>query len=207
MGQKVNPKSFRVAIRKDWDSLWCFRDGYRSILHQDIQIREFIQSKFRHAMISRVLIKRQDRKISVVIYAARAGVIIGKNGEDIDIIRKKVFEMTQCDNIEVNVSEIRRPEICAQLVAFSICQQLEKRVSFRRAIKRSVSSAMRSGAKGIRINCSGRLGGAEIARGEWYREGSVPLHTLRSNIEYGFFEANTSRGVIGVKTWVYLGVY
>jgi small subunit ribosomal protein S3 len=179
-------------------------DDYASQLHQDLRIRTYIKKQLKHASVSKVVIERPAKKPRVTIYTARPGVIIGKKGGDIEKIRAKLVEMTGAD-VQINLVEIRKPELDSVLVAESVAQQLEKRVSFRRALKRAVQSAMRLGAEGIRINCSGRLGGAEIARMEWYREGRVPLHTLRADIDYGVAEAHTTYGVIGVKVWIYRG--
>jgi small subunit ribosomal protein S3 len=205
MGQKVNPVGLRLGINRTWDSRW-FADGadYGRLLHEDIKVRRTLKKRLYQAGISRIVIERPHKKCRITIYAARPGVIIGKKGADIDKLRKDVATMTGVD-VHLNIVEIRKPETDAQLVAENIAQQLERRVAFRRAMKRSMQSAMRLGAKGVRINVSGRLGGAEIARMEWYREGRVPLHTLRADVDYGFTEAKTTYGVIGVKVWVFKG--
>jgi small subunit ribosomal protein S3 len=205
MGQKINPVGLRLQINRTWDSRWFANTKeYGDLLHEDLKIRAFIKEEAKQAGVSRVVIERPHRKCRVTIYTARPGVIIGKKGADIENLRKKVAALTKSE-LHLNIVEIRRPEIDAQLVAENVCQQLERRVSFRRAMKRAVQNAMRMGAQGIRINCAGRLGGAEIARTEWYREGRVPLHTLRADIDYGFAEAKTTYGVIGIKVWVFKG--
>ena len=205
MGQKVNPVGLRLGINRTWDSRW-FADGpeYGRLLHEDIKVRRDLKKRLGQAGISRIIIERPHKKCRVTIYSARPGVIIGKKGADIEKLRKDLSAMTQGE-VHLNIVEVRKPETDAQLVAENIAQQLERRIAFRRAMKRSIQSTMRLGAKGIRINCSGRLGGAEIARMEWYREGRVPLHTLRADIDYGFAEAHTTYGVIGVKTWIFKG--
>ena len=205
MGQKINPVGLRLQINRTWDSRWYANTKeYGDLLHEDIRIRAFIKDVCKQAGVSRVVIERPHKKCRVTIYTARPGVIIGKKGADIETLRKKVAELTDSE-LHLNIVEIRRPEIDAQLVAENICQQLERRVSFRRAMKRAVQNAMRMGAQGIRINCGGRLGGAEIARVEWYREGRVPLHTLRADIDYATSEAMTAYGIIGVKCWIFKG--
>jgi small subunit ribosomal protein S3 len=205
MGQKVNPIGFRLGVNRTWDSRW-FADGadYARLLHQDIKLRTWLKSRLKQAGVSRIIIERPHKKCRVTIYAARPGVIIGKKGADIEKLRKDLAAMTEGE-VFLNIVEVRKPETDAQLIAESIAQQLERRIAFRRAMKRSMQSAMRLGAKGVRINVSGRLGGAEIARMEWYREGRVPLHTLRADIDYGFTEATTTYGIIGVKVWVFKG--
>jgi small subunit ribosomal protein S3 len=205
MGQKVNPIGFRLGVNRTWDSRW-FADGvdYARLLHQDIKLRAALKKRLNQAGVSRIIIERPHKKCRVTIYAARPGVIIGKKGADIDKLRKDLSAMTEGE-VFLNIVEIRKPETDAQLIAESITQQLERRIAFRRAMKRAMQSAMRLGAKGVRINVSGRLGGAEIARMEWYREGRVPLHTLRADIDYGFSEAETTYGIIGVKVWVFKG--
>ena len=205
MGQKVNPIGFRLGVNRTWDSRWfAKKEEYGQLLHQDIEIRRQLRKRLAQAGVSRIIIERPHRKCRITIYAARPGVIIGKKGADIEKLRKDLSAMTEGD-VHLNIVEIRKPETDAQLVAENIAQQLERRVAFRRAMKRSMQSAMRLGAKGVRINVSGRLGGAEIARMEWYREGRVPLHTLRADIDYGFTEAKTTYGIIGVKVWVFKG--
>ena len=205
MGQKVNPTGLRLGINRTWDSRWFARRGeYGVLLHEDLKIREVLLSELKQAAVSKVVIERPHKKARVTIHSARPGIVIGKKGADIDKIRKRVAELTKSD-VVVNIVEIRKPEIDATLVADSIAQQLERRVAFRRAMKRAVQSAMRMGAEGIRINCSGRLGGAEIARMEWYREGRVPLHTLRADVDYGVATAHTAMGTCGVKVWIFKG--
>ncbi|MFG1480713.1 30S ribosomal protein S3 [Xanthobacter sp. V4C-4] len=205
MGQKVNPVGLRLGINRTWDSRWFASKGeYGRLLHEDIKIRETLLKQLKQAAVSKVVIERPHKKCRVTIYSARPGVVIGKKGADIDKLRKKVSEMTNSE-VFINIVEIRKPETDARLVAESIAQQLERRVAFRRAMKRAVQSAMRLGAEGIRINCSGRLGGAEIARLEWYREGRVPLHTLRADVDYGTATAFTTYGTCGVKVWIFKG--
>ena len=205
MGQKINPVGLRLGINRTWDSRW-FADGpeYGRLLHEDIKVRRALKKRLYQAGVSRIIIERPHKKCRITIYAARPGVVIGKKGADIDKLRKDIGRLTEGE-VFLNIVEVRKPETDAQLVAENIAQQLERRVAFRRAMKRAVQSAMRLGAEGIRINCGGRLGGAEIARMEWYREGRVPLHTLRADIDYGFIEAKTTYGVIGVKVWVFKG--
>jgi small subunit ribosomal protein S3 len=205
MGQKVNPIGLRLGVNRTWDSRW-FADGddYARLLHQDIVIRKMLKKRLGQAGVSRIIIERPHKKCRITIYAARPGVIIGKKGGDIEKLRKDLSVMTESE-VFLNIVEVRKPETDAQLIAESIAQQLERRIAFRRAMKRAMQSAMRLGAKGVRINVSGRLGGAEIARMEWYREGRVPLHTLRADIDYGFTEARTTYGIIGVKVWVFKG--
>ncbi len=204
MGQKVNPISLRLGINRTWDSRW-FADGeYAKLLHEDLKIREFLHKKLAQAGISKVIVERPAKKARVTIHTARPGVVIGKKGADIEKLRSEISRMTGSE-VHLNIVEVRKPEIDGQLVAENIAQQLERRVSIRRAMKRSVQSAMRMGAGGIRINCAGRLGGAEIARTQWYREGRVPLHTLRANIDYGEATAFTTYGATGVKVWIYKG--
>ena len=204
MGQKVNPISLRLGINRTWDSRW-FADGdSATLLHEDLRIRKFLQKKLVQAGISKVIIERPAKKARVTIHTARPGVVIGKKGADIEVLRREISNLTGSE-VHLNIVEVRKPEIDGQLVAENIAQQLERRVSIRRAMKRSVQSAMRMGAGGIRINCAGRLGGAEIARTQWYREGRVPLHTLRANIDYGEATAFTTYGATGVKVWIYKG--
>ncbi|MFP6725822.1 MAG: 30S ribosomal protein S3 [Alphaproteobacteria bacterium] len=205
MGQKVNPIGLRVGINRTWDSRWyAGKREYGHLLHEDIRIRRFLQKRLVQAGISRVVIERPAKKARVTIYTARPGLVIGKKGADIEKLRQSLSMMTGND-VHLNIVEIRKPEIDAKLVAENICNQLERRIAFRRAMKRAVQSAMRLGALGIRINCGGRLGGAEIARTEWYREGRVPLHTLRADIDYGEATAFTTYGTCGVKVWVFKG--
>jgi small subunit ribosomal protein S3 len=204
MGQKVNPIGLRVGINRTWDSRWFDDRKYAEKLVQDLELRKYVQDRLKAAGISKVLIERAAKNTKVTVYTARPGVIIGKKGADIEKLRKDLSVRAGSD-VALNIVEIRKPEIDAQLVAEGVCQQLERRVSFRRAMKRAVQSAMRLGAQGIRINVSGRLGGADIARTEWYREGRVPLHTLRADLDYGLSEALTTYGIIGVKVWIYKG--
>ncbi|MEM7302304.1 MAG: 30S ribosomal protein S3 [Pseudomonadota bacterium] len=205
MGQKVNPVGLRLGINRTWDSRWFATKGeYGDLLNQDLKIREYLNKELKAASISKIVIERPHKKCRVTIHSARPGIIIGKKGADIEKLRKKVASMTDSE-VHINIVEIRKPEIDATIVAQSIAQQLERRVAFRRAMKRAVQSAMRLGAGGIRINCGGRLGGAEIARMEWYREGRVPLHTLRADIDYGTAEADTAYGICGVKVWIFKG--
>lgn len=204
MGHKVNPIGMRVGINRTWDSRWFDDKDYANKLIQDLELRKYVQERLKAAGISKVIIERAAKNTRVTVYTARPGVIIGKKGADIDKLRKDLSERAGSD-VSLNVVEIRKPEIDAQLVAEGVAQQLERRVSFRRAMKRGVQSALRLGAQGIRVNVSGRLGGADIARTEWYREGRVPLHTLRADLDYGFCEALTTFGIIGVKVWIYKG--
>ena len=205
MGHKVNPIGLRLGINRTWDSRWYANTGeYGKLLHEDIKIREYLESELKQAAVSKVVIERPHKKCRVTIHAARPGLIIGKKGADIEKLRRKLSQMTNSE-VHLNIVEVRKPETDATLVAQSIAQQLERRVAFRRAMKRAVQSAMRLGAEGIRINCAGRLGGAEIARTEWYREGRVPLHTLRADIDYGVATAKTAYGTCGVKVWIYKG--
>jgi len=205
MGQKVNPIGYRLGVIKDWDSTWyADSQNYADQLHDDLRVRRFLKKELYQAAVSRIQIERPKGMIKITVHTARPGVVIGKKGEDIERLRQKVSKMVGMP-ATINIEEIRKPEMEAQLVAEGIAQQLEKRIMFRRAMKRAVSNTMRIGAKGIRINVSGRLNGAEIARMEWYREGRVPLHTLRADIDYGLAEANTTYGVIGIKVWIYKG--
>ena len=204
MGQKVNPVGLRLGVNRTWDSRWFADDSYASLLQEDLQIREFLYSRLAQAGVSRIVIERPAKKARITIHTARPGVVIGKKGVDIEKIRQDLAKLTKAD-VHLNIVEIRKPEIDAKLVAEGISQQLERRVSTRRAMKRAVQSAMRLGAQGIRINCGGRLGGAEIARSVWYREGRVPLHTLRAHVDYGQAAARTTYGVCGVKVWIYKG--
>ncbi len=204
MGQKVNPIGFRLGINRTWDSRWFADRNYAPLLHEDMKIRKFIRKRLAQAGVSRVVIERPAKKARITVHTARPGVVIGKKGADIEKLRQELSKITNSD-VHVNIVEVRKPEIDAQLVAENIAQQLERRVSSRRAMKRAVQSAMRLGAQGIRINCGGRLGGAEIARTVWYREGRVPLHTLRAHVDYGIAEAKTTYGICGVKVWIYKG--
>ena len=205
MGQKVNPIGLRLGINRTWDSRWYANDkNYAGLLHEDIKLREFLFDRLSQAGISRVFIERPAKKARVTIHSARPGVVIGKKGADIEKLRQDIARMTNSE-VHLNIVEIRKPEIDAKLVAENIAQQLERRVAFRRAMKRAVQSAMRLGAEGIRINCAGRLGGAEIARTEWYHEGRVPLHTLRADVDYGTATGRTTYGACGVKVWIFKG--
>ena len=205
MGQKINPIGLRLGINRTWDSRWYSgKNEYGKLLHEDMKIREVLMKNLKQAAISKIIIERPHKKCRVNIHSARPGVVIGKKGADIDKLRKLVSKLTDSE-VAINIVEVRKPEIDATLVADSIAQQLERRVAFRRAMKRAVQSAMRLGAEGIRINCSGRLGGAEIARLEWYREGRVPLHTLRANVDYGVATAHTAYGACGIKVWIFKG--
>jgi small subunit ribosomal protein S3 len=205
MGQKVHPTGIRLGIVKDFTSRWYANSkDYPVYLYQDLTARAFIRKKLAHASVSRVQINRQANNAHITIHTARPGIVIGKKGEDIDSLRKEVSKMMQMP-VQVNVEEIRKPELDAKLVAESVAQQLEKRIMYRRAMKRAVTNSMRLGAEGIKINLGGRLNGAEIARSEWYREGRVPLHTLRADIDYGVAEANTTYGIIGIKVWIFKG--
>jgi len=204
MGQKVNPIGFRLGINRTWDSRWYAGDDYSRLLHEDLKLRDTLRKRLKGAGVSRVVIERPAKKPRVTIHAARPGVVIGKKGADIEVLRKDMAKLAGAE-VSLNIVEIRKPEIDSTLVAENIAQQLERRVAFRRAMKRAVQSAMRLGAGGIRINCAGRLGGAEIARMEWYREGRVPLHTLRADIDFGTATAKTTYGTCGVKVWIFKG--
>jgi small subunit ribosomal protein S3 len=204
MGQKIKPIGLRLGINRTWDSRWYADRNYASLLHQDRELREHLMERLKSAAISRVVIERPAGRARITIYAGRPGLIIGKKGADIESLRADLTKRIGSE-VSLNIVEVRKPEIDAKLVAESIAQQLERRVAFRRAMKRSVQSAMRLGALGVRINCAGRLGGAEIARTEWYREGRVPLHTLRAEVDYGEATAHTTYGACGVKVWVFKG--
>ena len=205
MGQKINPIGLRLGVNRTWDSRWySSKDEYGKLLHEDMKIREVLMKGLKQAAISKIIIERPHKKCRVNIHSARPGVVIGKKGADIDKLRKQVAKLTDSE-VAINIVEVRKPEVDATLVADSIAQQLERRVAFRRAMKRAVQSAMRLGAEGIRINCSGRLGGAEIARLERYREGRVPLHTLRADVDYGVATAHTAYGTCGIKVWIFKG--
>ena len=205
MGQKVHPTGIRLGIVKDWTSKW-YADSrnFADYLNQDLVVRDFLKKKLAHASVSRIQIARPARNAMITVHTARPGIVIGKKGEDIEALRKEVSAKMGVP-VHINIEEVRKPELDAQLVAESVAQQLERRIMFRRAMKRAVTNSMRLGAQGIRINVAGRLNGAEIARSEWYREGRVPLHTLRADIDYGFAEARTTYGVIGVKVWIFKG--
>jgi small subunit ribosomal protein S3 len=205
MGQKVHPTGIRLGIVKDWNSRWyASSQEYSVFLHQDLMVRDFIRKKLTNASVSRIQINRPANNAHITIHTARPGIVIGKKGEDIDILRQDLSKMIGIP-IQLNVEEIRKPELDAQLVAEGVAQQLEKRIMYRRAMKRAVTNTMRLGAEGIKINVAGRLNGAEIARSEWYREGRVPLHTLRADIDYATAEANTTYGIIGIKVWIFKG--
>ncbi|ABI55818.1 30S ribosomal protein S3 [Alkalilimnicola ehrlichii MLHE-1] len=205
MGHKVHPTGFRLGVTEDWRSMWyAGSSNFGEYLNTDLQVRNFIRKKLAHASVSRIRIERPAKNALVTIHTARPGIVIGKKGEDIDRLRGEVARLMGVP-VHINIEEIRKPELDAKLVAESVAQQLERRIMFRRAMKRAVGNAMRLGAQGIKVHVSGRLNGAEIARSEWYREGRVPLHTLRANIDYGVAEAHTTYGVIGVKVWVFKG--
>lgn len=204
MGQKIHPYGFRVGTLYGWQSTWYADKNYAQQLHEDIAVREFIKKKLYHAGISKVVLERTGEKLVINIYTARPGILIGKRGAEVDVLRQDLKKFTSAD-IFINIKEIRKAELDAQLVAENIATQLERRVAFRRAMKKAMISTMKFGAEGIRIQCSGRLGGAEMGRREWYRDGRVPLHTLRAQIEYGFAEAKTTYGVVGVKCWIFKG--
>ncbi|MDI6753434.1 MAG: 30S ribosomal protein S3 [Thermodesulfobacteriota bacterium] len=204
MGQKVHPIGLRLGIVKTWDSRWYAEKLYAKFLQEDILIRRYIKRKLYHAGVSKVEIERTANRAKITIRAARPGIIIGQKGAEIEKLQKEIQKMAQRE-ISINIQEVRRMEVDAQLVAENVALQLERRVAFRRAMKKSVTSSMKFGAQGIKIACSGRLGGAEIARAEWYREGRVPLHTLRADIDFGFTEARTTYGAIGIKVWIYKG--
>ena len=204
MGQKVNPIGFRIGINRTWDSRWFATRSYATMLHEDLKIRRHIRDRLPKAGVSKIVIERPAKKAVITIHTARPGVVIGKKGADIDVLKKELSKVMNCE-VQVNLSEIRKPEIDARLVAESIAQQMERRVGYKRAMKRAIQSAMRLGAEGIRIVCSGRLGGAEIARKEEYREGRVPLHTIRADVDYGTATAFTTYGTCGVKVWIFKG--
>lgn len=205
MGQKIHPTGFRLGIATDWTSRWyASSHNFADTLNLDLKVRGFLQKQLKHASVSRIQIERPAKTANITIHTARPGIVIGKKGEDIDKLRKSVSDMMGMP-VHVKIEEVRKPELDAHLVAEGVAQQLEKRIMFRRAMKRAVSNAMRLGAEGIKINVGGRLNGAEIARSEWYREGRVPLHTLRAEIDYGTAEAHTTYGVIGVKVWIFKG--
>lgn len=204
MGQKVNPIGLRLGITRTWESVWFAGKDYAKKLQQDLSIRKEVKKSLSSAGIARIVIERPAKKVKIIIHAARPGMVIGKKGSDIEKLKQSIEKLTSTEAL-INIVEVKKPEIDSTLIAESVAQQLEKRISFRKAVKRAVQTAMRMGAKGIRVNVSGRLGGAEIARMEWYREGRVPLHTLRADIQYGTAEALTTYGLIGVKVWVYKG--
>jgi small subunit ribosomal protein S3 len=208
MGQKVHPTGIRLGISRPWSAIW-YQDGnaFGRTLNNDIELRNFLRKRLAHASVSRIQIERPSRAVHVTIHTARPGIVIGKKGEDIEALRREVASLASLDvnNVKINIEEIRKPEVDAQLVAEGIAQQLERRIMFRRAMKRAVGNALRLGAQGVKVHVAGRLNGAEIARSEWYREGRVPLHTLRADIDYGFAEAKTTYGVIGIKVWIFKG--
>ena len=204
MGQKVHPTGYRLGVIKTWSSRWFAKKEYGEFLHEDLKLRKVVKAKLYHAGVARIDIDRAGNRIKVNIHTARPGIIIGKKGAEVDKL-KKDLEIQTGKQIYINIIEIRKPEMDAQLVAESVALQLERRIAFRRAMKKAVTSALRFGAQGVKIGCAGRLAGAEIARSEWYREGRVPLHTLRADIEYGFAEAKTTYGIIGIKVWIYKG--
>jgi small subunit ribosomal protein S3 len=204
LGQKVNPVGFRLGVTKTWDSKWYAKADYSKLLHEDLKLRNFLKKKLYHSGVSKIEIERAANKAKVNIFTARPGLIIGKKGSEVESLKKDLAKLTDSE-IFLNIQEVRKPELDAQLVAENVALQLERRVAFRRAMKKSVTSALKFGAKGIKITCSGRLGGAEMSRTEWYREGRVPLHTLRADIDYGFAEAKTTYGIIGVKVLLFKG--
>lgn len=205
MGQKIHPTGFRLAVTRNWGSRWyAGNNNFATMLNEDLKVREYLKTKLKNASVGRVVIERPAKNARITIYSSRPGVVIGKKGEDIEVLKSALTKMMGVP-VHVNIEEIRKPETDAQLIADSIAQQLEKRIMFRRAMKRAMQNAMRLGAQGIKIMSSGRLNGIEIARKEWYREGRVPLHTLRADIDYGFGEAQTTYGIIGIKVWVYKG--
>ncbi len=207
MGQKVNPRGFRVGVYSDWYARWFAKGNYGDELLEDLKIRKFVADELKHAEVARVEIEKEVDKVRVILHSARPGLIIGKKGQEIDGLRKGIAKLIKKNGIEISVQEVKTPELDAMLVAKSIAEQLERRSSYKKVMKRSSASALRAGARGIKICCSGRLNGAEIARREWVRVGSVPLHTLRADIDYGFARANTTYGVIGVKVWISKGDY
>ena len=204
MGQKTHPIGFRLGIVKTWNSKWFEDQRYRQWLHEDLKLRRFLKRELLNASISEITIERAANKVKINIFSARPGIVIGKRGAGVEGLKKKVQRMTDSE-VFLNIQEVRKMEVNAQLVAENICQQLERRIAYRRALKRAVQTAMKFGAKGIRVNAQGRLGGAEMGRREWYLEGRIPLHTLRADIDYGFFEARTSAGTVGVKCWIFKG--
>ena len=204
MGQKVHPVGFRLGVIRTWESRWYAEKDYSGLLHEDLKLRDYLKKRLHHAGISKVEIERAASKAKVNIFAARPGIIIGKKGSEVEALKKDLAKLTDKE-VFINIQEVRKPEIDAQLVAENVALQLERRVAFRRAMKKAVSQALKFGAEGVKIECSGRLGGAEMSRREWYREGRVPLHTLRADIDYGFAEAKTTYGIIGVKVLVFKG--
>lgn len=206
MGQKVHPTGFRVGVYRDWNSTWYGGKDYAKNVHEDLKIRKFVKKKIYHAGVSRINIERAGAKVKVIIHTARPGIVIGKKGAEVENLKKAVANLLN-RAVDIDIVEIRKPDLEGQLVAENIALQLERRVAFRRAMKKAVSTSLRMGAKGIKISCAGRLGGAEIARTEWYREGQVPLHTLKADIDYGHAEAKTTYGIIGVQVIIYRGEY
>ena len=204
MGQKVHPIGFRLGIIRTWESRWYAEADYAKLLHEDIKLRNYLKKRLFHAGISKIELERAANKTKIHIFAARPGIIIGKKGSEVEVLKKELAKLTD-NEVFINIQEVRKPEVDAQLVAESVALQLERRVAFRRAMKKSVGQALKFGAQGIKINCAGRLGGAEMSRTEWYREGRVPLHTLRADIDYGFAEAKTTYGIIGVKVLIFKG--
>jgi small subunit ribosomal protein S3 len=204
LGQKVNPVSFRLGVIKTWDSRWYASADYAKLLHEDLKLRAFLKKRLYSSGVSKIEIERAANKAKINIFTARPGLIIGKKGSEVETLKKDLAKLTDTE-IYLNIQEVRKPELDAQLVAENVAMQLERRIAFRRAMKKSVTSALKFGAKGIRITCSGRLGGAEMSRTEWYREGRVPLHTLRADIDYGFAEAKTTYGIIGIKVLIFKG--
>ncbi|HVO24893.1 MAG TPA: 30S ribosomal protein S3 [Candidatus Margulisiibacteriota bacterium] len=204
MGQKVHPKGFRLGVIEHWDSKWFARREYAQLLHEDLRMRKFLKERLYHAGVSKVEIERAANKAKINIYTARPGIVIGKKGAEIEKLKSELGKLTKRESF-INIHEVRRPDVDAQLVAENVALQLERRVAFRRAMKEAVGRAMRMGAQGVKVRCAGRLGGAEIARTEWYREGRVPLHTLRADISYGLAEAKTTYGIIGIKAWIFRG--
>lgn len=204
MGQKTHPIGFRIGINRTWDSVWFDERQYADLLHQDLSLKKFLYERLKQASVSRIVIERLNKRPRVTVYSARPGVVIGKKGADIEKLKEELSKRIGAE-VGFNIVEVRKPELDAKLVAENIAQQLERRISFRRAMKKAVQSALKMGAKGIRVNCAGRLGGAEIARTEWYREGRVPLHTLRADVDFGYGVAKTTYGTCGVKVWIYTG--
>jgi len=204
LGQKVHPIGFRLGIIRTWESRWYAEADYAKLLHEDIKLREYLKKRLFHAGISKIELERAANKTKIHIHAARPGIIIGKKGSEVEVLKKELAKLTD-NEVFLNIQEVRKPEVDAQLVAENVALQLERRVAFRRAMKKSVSQSLKFGAKGIKITCSGRLGGAEMSRTEWYREGRVPLHTLRADIDYGFAEAKTTYGIIGVQVLIFKG--
>ena len=205
MGQKVNPISLRLGVNRGWDSVWFDEKNFADRVHEDILIRHYLQNRFSRSSISNIRIDRKPSKSTITISTARPGLVIGKGGSEIEAVKKQLKKLLGYSNLHINVNEIKRPGLCAELVGQNISQQLEKKVNYRRAVKKSIQSTMSMGAEGIRVCVSGRLNGAEIARGETFRDGRVPLHTLRANIDYALVEANTTYGIIGVKVWIFKG--